>query len=394
MDEALHATPSDCMEVWKYGRMEDGGERRGDVEARKRGRREERDYVLPLTQPGDTKYAIRNNTQPAILPRRLIHTVVLILAAASLAGCEGERVQSMLHPEGPAAQEIATLWWILFGIGTAVFVVTMLALFVGIWLGGKGRERPPLGNRFVVVTGIVLPAIILLVTMYFALAATPKMYVPDNTAVTIEVIGHKWWWEVRYPDHGIITANEIYIPAGRPVRFRLWAADVIHSFWVPQLHGKRDLIPEVINTFWVQADRPGVFRGQCAEYCGLQHARMAFEVIALREEAFDAWLDRYAVPPAAPEDARLIRGRQVFFEAACDNCHAIGGTIAEGRIGPDLTLMGIRRTLGAAQIANNRGTLAGWIANPQAIKPGNMMPPTYLPPEDLEVLVEYLLSLR
>jgi cytochrome c oxidase subunit II len=299
----------------------------------------------------------------------------------------------MLHPEGPAAREIAQLWWLLFGVGMVVFVATMVALALGMWLGRGGSERRPLGQPFIVWAGIILPAVILVVTLYFALAATPTMYVPEDTSVTIEVVGHKWWWEVRYPDHGIVTANEIYIPTGRPVRFELWTADVIHSFWVPQLHGKRDLLPEVVNIFWFLADRPGVYRGQCAEYCGLQHARMAFEVIAMESDAFETWVARHAEPPAPPADPVLRHGQQVFFGAGCDNCHAIAGTPADARIGPDLTLMGIRRMLGAAQIENNRGTLAGWIANPQAIKPGNMMPPSYIPPQDLHALVEYLLSL-
>jgi cytochrome c oxidase subunit 2 len=205
-----------------------------------------------------------------------------------------------------------------------------------------------------------------------------------------------WWWEVRYPEQGIVTANEIHVPAGQAVKLELTSVDVIHSFWAPSLHGKRDMIPGLTTTFWIQADQSGVYRGQCAEYCGLQHANMAFVVVALPPDEFAAWMsERSAAParpaPAAPPSpADLPRGLAVFLRAGCAKCHSIRGTPAEGKLAPDLTHIGSRQTLAAGTVPNNRGNLAGWIANPQALKPGAKMPATYLPPEELFDLVSYL----
>jgi cytochrome c oxidase subunit II len=212
--------------------------------------------------------------------------------------------------------------------------------------------------------------------------------------LTIRVIGHMWWWEVRYPEQRIVTANEIHIPAGQPVRLELTSADVIHSFWVPRLHGKRDLIPGLETVFWIQADEPGVYRGQCAEYCGTQHANMAFHVVALPKEQFDAWLAAPGKARPSPANADGSPGYRVFLKAGCGQCHAIDGTPAIGTAGPDLTHVGSRGSIGAGMLPNNRGNLAGWVANPQAIKPGAKMPRTYLSGDDLMALVSYLEGLK
>jgi cytochrome c oxidase subunit II len=324
---------------------------------------------------------------------RLVAFLLLPVAALILGGCDDERVQSVLHPAGPAAERVADLWWVMFGMGTAVFLIVMI--LTGMAVLRRESDRPPMGNRrFIIAFGLAGPAVVLIVLLIFALQATLALRLPEARH-TIQVIGHQWWWEVIYPDHGIITANEIRIPAGEPVRLELRAADVIHSFWVPRLHGKMDLLPEVTNTFWIEATEPGVYRGQCAEFCGVQHARMAFVVVAEPPEAFDEWVRRQTVPPAAPATQELVRGLEIFFDAGCAECHAIRGTpAAPGEVGPDLTHFGSRLTIGAGQRPNTTGDLAGWIANPQTIKPGNKMPPTFLGADELHTLVAFLQSLR
>ncbi|MEX0653693.1 MAG: cytochrome c oxidase subunit II [Phycisphaeraceae bacterium] len=311
-----------------------------------------------------------------------------------LAGCEGERTQSALHPAGEGAQVIAGLWWFMFYLLGAVFVLVMAVAAYAIFRpraeGGGGK---PWGERFIIVCGIALPTVVLLVLLIYALTATMALRKPE-TAVTIEVIGHLWWWEVRYPEHGIVTANELHIPVGVPVRLELRSADVVHSFWVPELHGKMDLLPEQVNTSWLLAHRVGVYRGQCAEYCGQQHARMAFHVRAVEPSEFEAWVAARSQPARVLTTDAQRRGQRAFVEAGCETCHTIRGTEATGDVGPDLTHFGSRLTIGAGQWRNNAGNLSGWIANPQALKPGNQMPRSFIEPEELHAITEYLLSLE
>lgn len=319
-------------------------------------------------------------------------------AVAALGGCHRDHHQSMLHPAGPAAGEIAWLWWFLLAVCTAVFVAVLVLLALAIRrrpgvAPGERPAAPPLSNRFIVVTGILIPAVILTVILLVSVRTQVALSMPDS-ALTIRVVGHMWWWEVHYPDQGIEIANELYIPVGEPVRVELVSADVIHSFWVPNLQGKMDLLPDKTNVTWLLSERPGTFRGQCAEYCGIQHALMAFVVVALPRDEFDAWIAERQSPPEVEETDSIRRGREVFFGSACHNCHAIAGSEAVGLRGPDLTHLGNRRTLGAGIIPNNRGNLMGWISNPQAIKPGNLMPRTHIPAEDLHALVDYLESLK
>lgn len=310
-----------------------------------------------------------------------------------LSGCGGS-IQSALDPAGPAAAEIAWLWWLMLGLASAVLLAVVVLLGVAVLKRRQDDDEagPPLGDWwFVVLSGLVVPSIILVALLFFTLRTTVSLRVPD-APLTIQVVGHKWWWEIHYPEGGVTTANEIHIPAGQPVRLELSSADVIHSFWVPRLHGKMDLMPEHVNTFWIMADEPGVFRGQCAEFCGTQHALMALMVVAHAPGDFEAWLAEAARPVPAPQDSIQQRGFAVFMDA-CAHCHAIAGTPADGRIGPDLTHMSSRLTIGAGTVPNTRGNLSGWIADPQPLKPGNLMPPSFLPPEDLHALVDYLQSL-
>ena len=318
---------------------------------------------------------------------------------ATLCGCArretDEPVQSVLAPASRAAAAIEWLWWLMFWVCTVVFVLVLVLLALALLRRRRtDHPAPPLGNAFIVALGIVMPAVVL-VGFLIANLVVAGAITQEESALTVRVTGRQWWWQVEYPGHGIVDANEIRIPAGRPVRLELRSADVIHSFWVPSLAGKMDMTPGIdITNLVIRADAPGTYRGQCAEYCGVQHALMAFHVVALPPEQFDQWVERARQPSAPPTDERLLRGYKAFSDAACGNCHAIRGTAFAGRIGPDLTLLAGRLTLGAGTIANNRGNLEGWISNPQAIKPGNLMPPTYLTTEELHAIADYLETLK
>jgi cytochrome c oxidase subunit 2 len=213
--------------------------------------------------------------------------------------------------------------------------------------------------------------------------------------VDIEVIGHQWWWEIHYSNQNFDTANEIHIPVGQPVTVHVTSADVVHSFWVPELHGKIDLIPGQTNTISLEADQAGVYRGQCAEFCGAQHAHMAILVIAEPAGQFSAWLDNQSRAGVEPAVGSLEQeGQQAFLGSACVYCHTIKGTNASGKVGPDLTHLGSRLTLGAGTLPNTPGNLAGWTINSQTIKPGNHMPPMDLSAVQVQALLAYLETLK
>jgi len=283
---------------------------------------------------------------------------------------------------------------------TAVFILVVVLMLAAVLQkpttdsSTNLNSSPPLGRTgFVVGGGLVLPIVVLTPLYLLSLKSSSSLRVPAK-GVTVRVVGHQWWWEVRYPQQGIVTANEIHIPVGQPVRLELTSVDVIHSFWVPRLNGKRDLIPGIETTFWMQADEPGIYRGQCGEYCGTQHANMAIEVIALPPDEFAAWLAERPQPRPQPALQNQARGSQVFLRSGCSQCHAVEGTRATGNIGPDLTHFGSRRTIAAAMRPNTRDNLAAWIADPQALKPGAKMPRTNLAVDDLEALLEYLEGLQ
>lgn len=348
------------------------------------------------------KGILRLASIPCSMPRQsALRTFTLAAAAIILAlllgGC-GEHFQSALHPEGPQAHSIARLWWFMFFLLTAIFLATFLLLMIAVALPKrKESSGPPLGStRFVVLSGVILPTIVLFTLMFYSLSASLTVRTPQDTAMTIRVIGHRWWWDVVYPEQGIVTANEIHIPAGVPILIKLTSQDVVHSFWVPNLGGKMDLVPGKLNLFWMQSDRPGLFRGQCAEYCGLQHALMAFMVVVLEPADFETWVAERRQDHTSPRDPILQRGRDAFFhpDAGCYTCHAVRGTDAVGTLGPDLTHIGSRLTLGAASVPNTRENLRQWLIDPHVIKPGNRMPPTIINEADLDAMVEFLMSLR
>jgi cytochrome c oxidase subunit 2 len=323
-------------------------------------------------------------------------TWMIGVAAASLAGCGGR--QSVLDPNGPQANQIAQVSWLLFAAGTAILLVVVLAVFLAI--RGPARLRALLASAHTVVwAGIVFPVVTLSALLGHGIWLTRAATVaPDDAdALGIAVAGEQWWWRVGYPngDRTIATANEIRIPAGRTILFTLTSADVIHSFWVPSLGGKVDMIPGRTTHLRLTAHRPGSYRGQCAEYCGGPHALMTVRVIAMPDAEFESWRTREAAPVLGPANDMERRGQAVFLNAGCGACHAVRGTAAAGTIGPDLTHLGARRSVGVETLPMTAENLARFIADGQHIKPGNTMPPfRVFSREERDALTGYLLSLR
>jgi cytochrome c oxidase subunit 2 len=310
---------------------------------------------------------------------------------------------------GPHAEAIGELWNLTVFICTAVFCAVLIGLVLALWRSGRTREDGPpdlssIGKHergpYLSVLWSVGVSIALLLVLIVASVLTDRVLARaslDN-AVKIDVTGHQWWWELSYrgdsASDNFTAANELHIPVGRPVVLRLKADDVIHSLWVPSLAGKKDLIPGRTATMSFRADRPGRYRGQCAEFCGFQHAFMAFEVIADPPDQYDAWAAAQRQPASEPSDATARRGRDVFLSSSCIMCHAIEGTVAGARKAPDLTHVGGRSTIAAGTLPNRPGEMARWIANPHDFKPGVNMPATALSSDDMSALVSYLGSLK
>jgi cytochrome c oxidase subunit 2 len=321
----------------------------------------------------------------------------LLLIPPSVAGCS--RIQSALHPVGPEASRILDLTWVLFALAAFVTIIVLSALALALFGPERARRRIADG-RTIVALGIVFPVVTLTALLGYGLwvmreDTSPS---PGQPGLQVEVIGEQWWWRVHYrlPDGTIVaTANEVRIPTGREVEFALRSADVIHSFWVPSLAGKLDMIPGRTNRLRFSADRPGVYRGQCAEYCGGAHALMAFEVVAMAPEDFDAWLAALPAPLPPPSEPEATRGGELFVAAGCGGCHAVRGTAASGTTGPDLSRVGERRTIAAATLPNTLDNLARFIAEPSHIKPGVLMPPfTVLAADERRAISLYLAGLR
>ena len=310
----------------------------------------------------------------------------LVLA---LAGCGGN--QNSLDPGGHGERSIAHLFWVMLGVSLVGFGFIVTLLFLG-WVrrdrpylpGGRGERT---ATQLVLLLGVALP-IVLLVALFvwsdlFVLSSTAAPKRP--TALTVRVIGHEWWWEVRYRGSSAVTANEIHIRVRTKVTAIVTTADVIHSFWIPELNRKTDMIPGRANRLVLEADRPGVYRGQCAEFCGLQHAHMSVEVIAEPKPRFDAWLARTAEP--AP-------GGSPVFAKNCSGCHQVRGTEARANVGPDLTHFASRRTIAALTLPNTPPNLRTWLRDPQHVKPGNRMPNLHLSNGEWRALERYVESLR
>jgi cytochrome c oxidase subunit II len=316
----------------------------------------------------------------------------------------GEVIQSVLAPAGSQSSSIFHLWSLMLLVATLVFVVSVGFVFVALRRGVR-RARDggaPSSERTLTrwVTAAVAVTIAILLGLLVASVGTGRTIASlhASSAVTIEVTGHQWWWEITYddavPSRRVQTANEIHVPVNRPIVLKVTSRDVIHSFWAPNLHGKRDLIPGYVTAIWFQADRAGIFRGQCAEFCGLQHAHMAFDIVAEEQSAFERWLDGMRQPARDPQTDVARRGHDVFMTNRCAGCHTVQGTEAHGQSAPDLTHLGTRSTIGAGTLPNTREHMHAWVSDPQATKPGNQMPPNPLSPEDLQALLTYLETLR
>jgi len=327
--------------------------------------------------------------------KRTCITAALVL----LTGCEG--IQSTLSPRGPAATEIAHISWIMF-IGAALILLVVMVLSLYALYRDPDKRIAVSANKLIITGGVVFPTITLTALLVYGVWSMGSIRIDPQPELTIDVIGNQWWWEVQYqrdtPQEGFTTANEIRVPVGAKVRLRLHSNDVIHSFWVPNLAGKMDVMPGRANTLVIQADKAGTFRGQCAEFCGAQHARMAFFVIAQPREQFDAWMAQQRAPAAAPTTEISLRGLDILRTNRCLECHTVRG-IEEipprKRPGPDLTHIASRTHLAGGTLKNNRDNLKRIITDSQGVKPGNYMP-SYpnLGDDELEALTSYLEGLR
>lgn len=321
---------------------------------------------------------------------------LLPLSLLPLGACQG--IQSALDPTGRGADAIATVSWAMFAGAAAILLLVVAFTAWAAW-GPAARRGWLAGSGAIVGGGIVFPVVTLSVLLVWGLWTTRELADAGPAPLRIEVVGEQWWWRVHYLDEAgrpaLVTANEIRIPVGQPVDIIVRTADVIHSFWVPNLAGKLDMIPGHVNRLRIEATEAGTIRGQCAEYCGGAHALMAFFVVALPPDAFAAWLAAQAEPAAEPAEPFLRQGRELFLASGCGACHTVRGTPAAGVLGPDLTHVGSRLSLAAGILPNNQGTLAGWIADAQHIKPGNRMPSfNVVSGPELRAIAAYLESLR
>ncbi|HEX5490097.1 MAG TPA: cytochrome c oxidase subunit II [Candidatus Udaeobacter sp.] len=320
--------------------------------------------------------------------------------------------QSALNPAASESAHIAHLWWIFFWVTLVIFALVAVFLFIAILR--NLRRVPDDPERAIIpepaqatesrATKVVSALVVITVLILFALligdffTGNAIYATPDPKALAIKVTGHQWWWEVQYqdpqPSEIVTTANEIHVPVGKAVKLELQSTDVIHSFWVPNINGKKDLVPGHPTTTWFTARRAGEFRGQCAEYCGEQHAHMRMVFVAEPPDAFSNWLSAQKKPAPEPSSDSQRRGREVFLASQCVMCHTIQGTKARATLGPDLTHIGARKMIAAGELPNTRGYLAGWILNAPALKPGVRMPPNQMSADDLNALLDYLESLK
>jgi cytochrome c oxidase subunit 2 len=310
------------------------------------------------------------------------------------------RFTSLLAPVSPQAQTLTDVFYLLLIISAVIFaVVAGLVLYMGVRYRsrpGRAEPRPTFGEPKLELIWTLVPLLIVValfgVTLHTMRAVDPPA--PAGRQPDLVVVGHQWWWEVRYPASGVITANEIHLPVGKLLLMRLESADVIHDFWVPRVGRKLDAVPGHPNQMWIQVDDPGTYLGACSEFCGVQHAWMRIMLIAQAQQAFDSWQIAQQRRPSPPTTALAVQGARLFRRLPCGSCHAIAGTPAQAGIGPDLTHLASRRTLGAGILQNNRANLTRWLTNPQAVKTGSHMPNFGLEPAEVERLVAYLEALR
>ncbi len=304
---------------------------------------------------------------------------------------------SMLDPHGSEASHVSNVWWIMFGLAAAVYII--VAAFIVI-AALRGRRHDPIEGPskhdqiFIWAGGVIVPTVILAFIGFLTVHTGAALRNPAKNALRVHVVGVQWWWRVDYPGTNVVTANEIHVPVGQPIEIKLETADVNHSFWVPQLAGKEDLIAGQPNTLRFTVRQAGVYRGQCAEFCGLQHAHMAFRVIAESPGDFAKWLLHEQRVNTVPLSDLAARGQLAFTSSACAGCHTVRGTTAQGTVGPDLTDVGGRARLGAETIVNTPSNLRKWIEDPAHFKPGVKMPPATNSSDDLDAIAAYLEGLK
>lgn len=324
--------------------------------------------------------------------------IMVAILAVGLVGCTVE--QSTFDAKGPvAAKQLDLLYLSIIVMTVVTLVVVVITIYVLIrYRHRKGQTELPKqteGNMIVELMMVIIPAILLTilaiptVTVSYELADES----PAAEELEVKVVGKQFWWEFQYPEQGIVTANEMHIPVGTKIHLQLEAADVVHAFWVPKLGGKTDTIPGRTNYMWLQADEPGVYSGQCAEYCGTSHALMAFQVVAHEPEEFEQWVAQMKNPQTEAK-TELAQEGEALFKQSCASCHAIEGTEYKGKAGPDLTGFANRNKLAAGILENNRENLKEWLKHPQEVKPGNPMPDLKLNDAQAEALAEYLHGLK
>lgn len=337
-----------------------------------------------------------------------VRFAVIIALSMVLSGCSGK--QSALDAAGIQAERLGNLWWLFFIICLVVYLIVIAVLVIAFFKTKKANEntepdispQPNREKRLVnIVKGAVavtLAVLFVLMTISFRTGRAIDSLSKKPDPLSIKVIGHQWWWEIEYtndnPSKNVLTANEIHLPAGRLIKLDLQSNDVIHSFWLPNLHGKRDLIPSYPTTLYFEADKPGVYWGQCAEFCGYQHAKMRFRVTVESPEEFDSWISAQQQSSSQPLNDLENRGQRVFLTTACAQCHTVQGTPAGGKVGPNLTHIASRPYIAAGSLQNTRDHLTNWVTDAQSVKPGIRMPMNTYSQEDLNALIEYLESLK
>ncbi|GGE49441.1 cytochrome c oxidase subunit II [Agaricicola taiwanensis] len=326
---------------------------------------------------------------------RLARLLWLASGALALTACAGE--QSAFTPKGIEAERIDTLFWVMTIAGGVIFAV-VAGLTLAAMLGGPRLRAKIASEKLVIGAGILFPVVSLTALLFWGFMLMRAGEATEPSAIRVSISGERWWWRVTYEDEAgrtVDTANELHLPVGQPVTLTLTSPDVIHSFWVPQLAGKLDMIPGRENILTLTATQPGISRGQCAEYCGGAHALMSFYVVAQEPDEFRRWLDAEAGAARPPEGAEALEGQRLFAAHGCGACHAVRGTEALGTIGPDLTHVGSRHSLAAAALPNRTEDFARWIRDSDHIKPENLMPPYRIfSEEELAALAAYLEGLR
>ncbi len=351
-----------------------------------------------------------------MVKKHLCWSFIFLFLLFLTSACAGAQISpstypSTLEPHGPAAARIAELWWFMFGLGAVIWLVVVGLMFAALLRRRRSTSATDpesiggdTGRNWPIFGGIVVPLIVIGVVFGYSIYTLAAIENPiEKPPIKIEIVGRRWWWEIKYPDQSVITANEIHLPVGVAAQVKLQTADVIHSFWIPELHGKMDLIPTRINNITLESDKIGVYRGECAEFCGLQHAHMGFMVVVESQADYDKWIKVQQQPAAAPADASAQRGQQVFLSVGCVFCHHVRGLEEQEKeidrscvdLGPDLTHLDSRLTIAGASLAQNRGNLTGWIIDAQHVKPGALMPNmNNMTSEDLQSLIAYLESLH